>query len=157
MKINEYLSLAPQELFTLLHWPTRWQSLNLIIHTPKQGYDESICGSACTCMVLSVGKPPCEVLTLGRGVLIVKNIFDQYEHLLTVIIALPDLRRIGFRSSDSSHGIWRAASLGDVPSYCNWQDFRTTQYHSCVNFADICGGYSCSETLVQCPKHVGRA
>jgi len=56
-------------------------------------------------MVLSVGKPPCEVLTLGRGVLIVKNIFDQYEHLLTVIIALPDLRRIGFRSSDSSHGI----------------------------------------------------
>jgi hypothetical protein len=152
MKINEYLSLTPHGLFTLLHWLTWWQSLNLIVHTPKQRYDESISGSACTCMVLSVWKPPCEVLILGRGV----------------------LRRIGFRSSGSSHGIWRAASLGDVPSYCNWQcnqnsnkrdrgsslfeqDFRTTQYHNCVNFADICGGYSCSETLVQCPKHVGRA
>jgi len=48
MKINEYLSFAPQGPFTLLHWPTRWQSLNLIIHSPKQRYDEFICGSACT-------------------------------------------------------------------------------------------------------------
>jgi hypoxanthine-guanine phosphoribosyltransferase len=42
-------------------------------------------------MLLSAGKPQSKVKTLGRGVLIVKDIFDQSEHLRTVIIALPDL------------------------------------------------------------------